>query len=74
MLALAEWERGRCHLCGGDLTDCWDGATEGRWQVPPPIRCQRFTAITAARDRYHKDDTVRQPQALMFWAQLPEAR
>lgn len=74
MLALAEWERGRCHLCGGDLTECWDRSSEGRWQVPPPIRCQRTTAIAAGRKPYENNDTVPAPHALMFWAQLREAR
>jgi hypothetical protein len=74
MLALADWEANRCHICGGNLDECWDPASEGRWAVPPPMRCYRGTAIAKTRKGY-EDNPVNAPhQALMFWAVRKETR
>lgn len=72
MLALAYHEATRCHLCGGDLNECWDAASEGQWHVPLPTRCQRTTAIAAARKPYDKESVA--PHALMFWAERKAVR
>lgn len=72
MLALAHYERSRCHVCGGDIAECWDGATERLWHVPPPIRCQRGTAIAEARKQFDTNPDVPASHALTFWAERKE--
>jgi hypothetical protein len=74
MLALAAWEANRCHICGGDINECWDPASEGQWSVPPPMRCHRGTAIEIARRPYEDGKDARVPRALMFWAIRKERR
>lgn len=63
MLALAEWRATRCPACGGDIRECTDPASEGRYEVPPPHRCHAATAIAAAQERYMDSQ---HPQALLF--------
>lgn len=69
MLALAEWEAGRCPVCGGDPDECWAAESERAYEVPLPIRCHRATAIAAARKEYDTNSDVRAPGALIFWAE-----
>jgi len=63
MLALAEWRATRCPACGGDIRECTDPASEGRYEVPPPHRCHAATAIAAAQERYMDSQ---HPRALLF--------
>lgn len=67
MLALATWEKTRCPVCGGDREECWAQENQGGYQVPPPMRCHRETALVKKRREY-----ADQPDssALMFRAEL----
>lgn len=67
-LALAEFESRPCPNCGRPTSVCTDPASEGRWAVPPPMRCYPTTAILEARKPY--DERSPQPQALLFSATL----
>lgn len=52
MLALAVYRASRCEGCGGDLAET---TSHEQWNVPPPMRCHRCTAIAIAQDAHdHK--------------------
>lgn len=68
MLALAEYEADTCSGCNGRLsqTTIPEGDPEAiTWDVPPPVRCHRCTALAVARDQHEKTP---HPHALMFIA------
>jgi hypothetical protein len=52
MLALAEYRAGRCPDCRGELKQT---LSIEDWDVEPPIRCHRCTAIAEAASDHAKD-------------------
>lgn len=52
MLALHESRALTCGGCGGWLPDTTQDIA---YVVPPPARCQKCTAISAAQDQHSKD-------------------
>lgn len=54
-LALLEFEASKCPGCGGVWEETTDPKSEGRWNVPPPVRCHRCTALAVAQhgEKYH---------------------
>lgn len=67
MVALSLWEANRCPLCGGNREECWAPENFERFEVPPPTRCHRTTALQRERRSYaDQPDSA----ALMFRAQL----
>ncbi|MGO1711779.1 hypothetical protein [Corynebacterium variabile] len=66
MLALAAYEEEMtCPVCGGPVSECQSTTAEGRFEVGPPVRCHRRTALLQAQDAY-KD--AKQSAALMWMA------
>jgi len=56
MLALAEWEAGRCQMCGGDPGECQSpdadrNNPQATWIFQPalPVECHRTTASRLMR-------------------------
>lgn len=52
MLALSLWRSQHCQGCGGDLEETTIHET---WDVPPPLRCHRCTAIAVHQEQHAKD-------------------
>lgn len=67
MLALSSYEATRCPVCGGDRDECWPEEHRGEFEVPPPMRCHRETALSKARKAYAESE---EPFALMYRAEL----
>jgi hypothetical protein len=68
MLAHAAYQSTRCGGCGGDLrvtTSVED------WDVPPPMRCHRCTAIAVHTDAHAKDHKY---MHALRWAATPRRR
>jgi len=63
VLALAEWEAGRCPGCNGWLTETTDPGNEGRYRAEPPVRCFRCSAMHSQQEQY-KDHPNRAAQVL----------
>jgi hypothetical protein len=55
-LALQAADDSKCPVCGGPMSDCLDPASEDKWDVGPPVRCQRATVVTR-KQKQHADDT-----------------
>lgn len=55
MLAYAEYESTRCGGCGGDSEETFHNDSQFAYDVGPPHRCHRCTAIAKAADQYAKD-------------------
>lgn len=67
MLALKSWESDAlCSACGGVKAECQAMGDSSRWDVPPPTRCHRITAVEMQAEKY-RDAKV--PRALVFAAQ-----
>lgn len=69
LLALKLFEDTRlCPMCGGPIEVCTNPENEHAYQVPPPTRCHKTTAIMKAMG----DDWDKRPHngALMLGAQL----
>jgi hypothetical protein len=66
MLALAyvAWEASSCSGCGRSLEECTDPDSEGRYRVPPPLRCHACTARSEASSAYQEG--APHPEALLF--------
>lgn len=54
MLALAHCREMTCPGCGGWLPETTSHEAEA-YEVPPPHRCGRCTALAIAQDRHAKD-------------------
>lgn len=67
MLALSTYEATRCPACGGDREECWSAENEGGFEVGPPMRCHRETALAKARKSQTESP---EPTALMYRADL----
>lgn len=66
MLALDEFDRvSKCPVCGGLKRDCQSIDADGAFEVPPPTRCHRMTAIELATKPY---ESAKVPGALTFGA------
>ncbi len=48
-LALAYDDVDLCSACGGPAFLCQDPALQDSWDVPPPVRCHRKTALREAQ-------------------------
>lgn len=72
-LALLAVDDAKCPVCGGPMSECLDPKLERDWEVTPPIRCQRATAVARKQKQYFNDipegvDTY--PRALIWNAKL----
>jgi hypothetical protein len=70
-LALMAADDAKCPVCGGPMSECLDPKSEREWEVAPPIRCQRSTAVARKQKQYMNDtpegvDTY--PRALIWSA------
>lgn len=45
MLAIAHHDVDLCAVCGGPAYLCQDPELQDSWEVSPPVRCHRTTAI-----------------------------
>ena len=53
-LALMTADDNKSPVCGGPMSECLDPESERKWEVTPPIRCQRTTAV-AQKQKQHFD-------------------
>lgn len=70
MLALHELQADHCPGCGGVLSETTAAENEGAYQVDPPHRCHRCTALADAREPYQDPKRTAHPQALLWIARL----
>jgi hypothetical protein len=54
-----------CPACGGPAEECQDPEREFDWQVPPPVRCHRKTALGHAQ-RGVTEQSNPVPEALLW--------
>jgi len=67
MLALRVWEADSlCSVCGGPKSECQSMGDASFWDVPPPTRCHRITAVELQAEKYRE---AKVPRALVFSAQ-----
>jgi len=59
MLALAEYEAGRCESCGHDLEESLSTEAED-WTVPPPQRCAVCTRLSIEQHE-RADENAKRP-------------
>jgi hypothetical protein len=54
MLALSEYDANTCGGCGGQLDETTSEDAHAAWEVPPPDRCYKCTALGHVQDRFRK--------------------
>lgn len=70
MLALQYYRDGLCPKCGSPIDECHAPENEGRYEVPPPERCHKTTALHHASEPYRTNKDIKAPDALLYRVQL----
>jgi hypothetical protein len=68
LLALAEYRRTLCPLCGGPMDECTAPEKTGPRYRAKRMRCQRVDALGIAQEAV-RESKVPHPEALIWWTE-----